>query len=274
MSALVQQGYRLTLAIFLVVLIGGGRAGLETSVLAITVSVLLFAVIGARQWIPGGRATVSSTSQTVNLNRLGLAFGLSMIPFAALDWADQAILTRAGGPGDAGRYAATKLVAVYPLLSLASIGGFLLMPEVVRRADRVTWERVKRWSLFMFAGSVAAMIAWLTVAIIVVPPLIQQNPQVNLLFVLCAVGGVRLFYLLPSSLLGALGGTELIVRTSFIGLFALLLLPLVAWVLGSQGVSAEVAVAIGLLAATCVRVAVSMVAVVGLTHKPGGSHDS
>ena len=267
MSALIQQGYRLALGCILIALVVTGQVELGSSVAAIAVSVTLFAAIGAHRWLRRAKPLSRKRAGLSGLNRLGLAFGLSMIPFAALDWADQALLTQAAGAGVTGMYAVTKLVTVYPLLSLASIGGFLLMPEVVRRAETVTRGRVERWTLLMIGGSLTATIAWLAFAVVVIPPLLHQNPETSLLVVLCAVGGVRLFYLLPSSLLGALGDTQLIVRTSAIGLLSLLLLPIVSWALGHQGVSPELAVAVGLLAATATRVAISMVAVVRLTKR-------
>lgn len=263
-SALVQQGYRLLLGAAILILATLGQISeyvvdrmFEATVAALLVAVVGFALLGGvrslKELDPQG-----TPREAKRMGRLGFAFGLSMISLAAIDWVDQALVTRLGaGLGDTGVYAAHKLIAVYPLLSLASIGGFLLLPELVKSAHILTPRKVLVWLLMTAAIVATVAVAWAAVSPIAYQQFLDREPTWELLATLTAVGGLRLLYVVPSSVLGAVGSLSLIIATALVGLLAIPVLCGTAGALWIAGNEATYSVAYGLLAATAFRLLVA-----------------
>lgn len=254
-SAFTQQGHRLLwgLAIVALVLLLPSSTQLTAALAVVPVVAFILTGIGiarGRPFSERGDADVRSAS------RLGLAFGASMLSLMLLDWLDQALLAQSSGLASSGIYASQRLVAVYPLLSLASIAGFVLMPELIRRASSLTPELVRRGSVLAAAGCGVLGIAWSILAVPVFGVLMPREANPTVMVCLAIVGALRLFYLLPSSLLGAFGSTGLILRTSLVAMVAPVALTMV-FLLVAQHVQAEEAMAISLVVATAIRVGIA-----------------
>lgn len=255
-SALLQQGYRLTwgVALLTAFLLPFLESGIKQALVfapacawAVTFAGLLY----ARPFVEKHQnADVRAT------NLLGLAFGTSMLSMLLLDWIDQAFLAATTNLPTAGAYAVQRLVAVYPLLSIASIAGFVLMPELIRRSSRLTQGGLRHLNIACVSGSLLLGVLWASALVVLFPRLMPTTSTSLTLVCLALVGALRLYYLVPSSVLGAFGSTALIVRASVLGLASAPLLALVF--VGLQApLGASGAMAVALLVATSFRVLVA-----------------
>jgi len=257
-SSMIQQGYRLLLAFLLIV--GIVALGVTSytyvllSLLLACTGVGLVAAIAARaMW-----REAPDPAHRRALNRMAGGFGISMLSLAALDWLDQAMVTLLSTDlATTGAYNIHKLWGVYPLLSLASIGGFLLMPELVRDRDRLSPARL-RWLLLvggLLAIALAAIV--LTFSVLLLPHIVQMPVDTGLLALFVVIGAVRFFYLVPSAALGAVGTDTLIRSASTWGLIPVVLMPAIAALL-STAVDVKLAVSAALLVATVMRTGISV----------------
>ena len=254
LGAIAQQGNRLLAGVVFV----GASQFLSGLGAAVTFSICALVVaIGCVVW--------SSRLEVVWLvddpahhmmRRLGVGYSLSMLTLAAGDWVDLVLAGEFGNVlSNVGQYGQLKLLALYQLLSVGSILGFLALPAwqlQVRRSRRRAW----RWAICAAAGSVAATAALVPVAWFAASVLFHVRVSWALLTVLGLIGGLRLFYVLPSAFLGAVAPPRWLFGFGVIGAIGLAVQVVVTVLLAGGGVLP--AVAYGLLAATAVRVTVSV----------------
>lgn len=261
-AAVVQQGYRLTFGGLVLLAYGPWveQPALGPVVFLLTAGIALLFVLGVAWMIRVSPRAATSQTELRSLRRLGIAFVASMGSLLLLDWGDQVTANALGnGFESAGIYSSQKLVAVYPLLSIASVLGFMLMPELVRRRDRITRQGIR--TSFILFGSFCAVLAgfWGFVSDGVHELFVSDLQQSGTMWLLAVTGALRLFYLAPSAILGALGSARLIIRVSIWAFVSVPVLPLTAVLLRGASVPVDSAVAGGLLAAVCVRVGIAVV---------------
>ena len=104
-----------------------------------------------------------------------------------------------------GHYAQAKLLTVYPLLSIGSVLGFLALPYFASRRDQLTPRSFRR--VFALAGlvSVAAWVLLAPAAAAISHALFGQEASTSFIVSLAGVGALRLLYVLPSAVQGAVG---------------------------------------------------------------------
>jgi hypothetical protein len=257
-AAFAQQGYRMFAGAAICVLVIFGFVPDQAPVVCLLTATVLVALWSGRQTV---RRYAPDPSDAGGLNRLptvAIGFGVSMLAFPGIDWADQAAVAYVfDGMTSSGQYAAAKLIAVYPFISIASIVGFIAMPEAVRRRRLMT----PSWCVSVLCwASLVALPVWLvaTGALSQVAPMIlgRQVPAAAL-WTLTAVGVLRILYVIPSSVLGAVGSASLMVASGLFGCvgIALEILVIIFW----PGDDPLLAGACGLLAATVIRLLVAHV---------------
>ena len=264
LAALTQQGGRLFAGLVFIVswplLSGIGAA------IALSISSVAIAVVGVI-WIKRQRETWTATNADHRLmRRLGMGFSLSMLSLAAGDWLDQALLAHlSNNLAVVGGYAQVKLVTVYPILSIGSVLGFVALPELARRRDTFTGRRLIRWMVGCLAGSAAAAAVLAPISRIMLTWLFGVTYDWSLVIVLSIVGGLRLFYVLPSALLGALSTPRVMAGFGGLG-FAGLGIQVLVTLVAAHG-DLMMAAALGLAAATVFRAVVSSVICLNLVKQ-------
>jgi O-antigen/teichoic acid export membrane protein len=254
LAALTQQGGRLFAGLFFIaawpLLSGIGAA------IALSLSSVAIAAVGVL-WIRRQRKTWTATAADHRLmRRLGIGFSLSMLSLAAGDWLDQALLAHlSNNLALVGGYAQIKLVTVYPILSIGSVLGFVALPELARRRDAFTESQVMRWMAGSLAGSVAAAALLAPVSRVLLTWWFGVTYDWSLVIILSIVGGLRLFYVLPSAMLGALSTPQVMAKFGGLGCAGLGVQVLVTLVTARGGLM--MAAALGLAAATVLRVVLS-----------------
>jgi len=179
-----------------------------------------------------------------------------MLSLAAGDWLDQALLAHLSNDlGVVGGYAQVKLVTVYPILSIGSVLGFVALPELARRRDTFTQSQVLRWMVGCLAASVVAAALLAPVSRLLLSWLFGVSFDWRLVVTLSIVGALRLFYVLPSAMLGALSTPRVMAQFGGLG-FLGLAVQIVVTLLAAHG-GLMMAAALGLAAATVLRVALS-----------------
>lgn len=250
-AATIFHGYRLALG--LVLIAAATRLDALSATIVLTVTVLIFALAGMT-WLgrQSGKA-VFTREEHKRLRILGLGFAMSLVTMAASDWLDIALIALADdGLEVQGEYAATKLLAVYPLLSLGSVLGFVSLPELARRRDKLTRSFVRRLTGWTVGGTLFASCLWAALSNPVHALTYERPTPVLLVLVLAAVGGLRLYYVLPSSLLGAVGTGRDVARLGGVGVLALGVQALITILFEPWGLA--LAAALGLLINTLTRV--------------------
>ncbi|NMM24113.1 MAG: hypothetical protein HHJ11_11540 [Phycicoccus sp.] len=257
-SSILQQGYRLVLASLLIVgVVAFGVYSYTYVVLSLLFACTVVGVLAALKVRPMWQESPDRENRRA-LNRLAGGFGLSMLSFAVLDWLDQAMVTLLSTDLAAtGVYNIHKLWGVYPLLSIASIGGFLLMPELVRSRDSLTLARLRKFYLAAGLLALALAAAAFTVSALFLPHIVRLPVDTGLLALFVIIGAVRLFNLVPSAALGAVGTDALIRKASKVGLLPIVIMPAIAATL-SIAIDVKVAVAAALLVATVMRTGISV----------------
>ncbi|MEV8508790.1 hypothetical protein AB0368_28720 [Actinoplanes sp. NPDC051475] len=255
-AALAQQGYRL----FAAVTVLAAAAISMPSITGVTALWLGSAIFGAWSIIHALRTSSRSLrpnrTKMRRLRIMGAGFGISMLPTSAIDWVDQAAVAYSFGTlAESGHYAAVKLVTVYPFVTLASILGFVALPEVVKRASSLN-RRVWRTATICTAAASAAFWCLCSIPLtFMVPVLLGRAVDHSAIWILCAVGAVRIFYLLPSSVLGAVGTSRQLATSGFVGILAVG--AEAAVILFVEAADPVVVGGAGLLTATIVRTSVA-----------------
>lgn len=254
-GAAIQQGHRLVTGLLLIASGLAATAVFGTWVLAVAaVSIGVVGLILLRRRT--GDAARIPDDQHRHLRHLGIGYSLSMLSLAAGDWLDQVMVGELGrGTAEVGLYGQLKLVSIYPLLSIGSVLGFLALPMVAARRDTLTVAIARRWLLLgagatLVLGAVAAPVSRL-----VMEHGLDHRPEWVVAGVLAAVGALRLFYVLPSALLGAVAPARLLSTfgaLTFIGLAVQL-----ATTVLLRGEGLILAASFGLLASTLLRTLLS-----------------
>lgn len=228
-AAMLQQGYRLLTAFSLVVVVLMGSVSTSVANGALLASSVTCGIVALPVL---ARTANTGARRDRELHRVGVGFGVSMLTFAALDWADQALLshrfyTLAAG----GAYAANKLVTVYPAITLASVLGFVALPELVRRASSMTRARFLR--MLAAAGVVSIVLAVILGSLLhwSGTMFVRTQPNPLAVYLLALTGALRLAYVVPSAVLGSTGTSRTILRSAFLGLLAIPLLAVLLLVL-------------------------------------------
>jgi hypothetical protein len=257
-SSILQQGYRLVLASLLIVgVVAFGVDSYTYVVLSLLFACTAVGVLAALKARPMWREAPDRENRR-KINRLAGGFGISMVSFAVLDWLDQAMVTLLStNLAATGAYNIHKLWGVYPLLSIASIGGFLLMPELVRSRNSLTLTRLRNLYLASALLALALAAAAFTVSALLLPHIVQIPVDTGLLALFVIIGAVRLFYLVPSAVLGAVGTDALIRQAAKVGLLPIVMMPAIAAAL-SIAIDVKVAVSAALLVATVIRTGISV----------------
>ncbi len=257
-AVLAQQGYRLV-----------GGAGIlaavalslppELSYATLAVAACLvgiWAFLRMTRMLPADRATRSDVRR---LRVLGAGYGVSMMSMALVDWMDQATVAYVfGSLSDSGSYAAVKLVAVYPFVTIASVLGFMVLPEVVRRQYLFTPRFWRRALVAMLVGCTAIWVVSALLLARVVPVALSREVDPLPIYILAGVGALRVAYILPSSVVGAFGSARLLGWSGGAGFAAAFVGAVTIYATADDG--PIVAGAIGLLVATAVRLAIALVA--------------
>lgn len=255
-AAFGQQGHRLLAGaalMLLLPLLDAARAAHAFAAAAVAVAAwcLLWSRQQKNAWLVGRR-------EHRHMRLLGLGYCLSMLTMALGDWADLALVAHLGGTLDeVGVYAQAKLLAVYPILSVGSILGFVALPMFTKRRDSISRQDVSRW---MTAGTIGALL----VAIIASPLTMVAlhrifDSRVNdaVVLLLICTGALRLFYVLPSALLGARASSGQLVAFGACSVIGLLVQLGVTLLLAGTVSEVATAAAWGLLAASIFRVLIA-----------------
>jgi len=202
-AAVAQQGYRMGTGIILILTLGHLTGGTTAWALAGTALVVAVWCLGLsarfqQPWQP-------TSKERHHLRRLGYGYTLGMLGLAASDWVDQALVAHLASTASAGHYAQAKLLTVYPLLSIGSVLGFLALPYFASRRDQLTPRSFGR--VYARAGlvSVAAWVLLAPTAAAISHALFGYEASTSVLVSLAGVGALRLLYVLPSAVQGAVG---------------------------------------------------------------------
>ena len=127
--------------------------------------------------------------------------------------------------------------------------------ELARRRDTFTQSQVLRWMVGCLAASVVAAALLAPVSRLLLSWLFGVSFDWRLVVTLSIVGALRLFYVLPSAMLGALSTPRVMAQFGGLG-FLGLAVQIVVTLLAAHG-GLMMAAALGLAAATVLRVALS-----------------
>jgi hypothetical protein len=255
-AVLAQQGYRLIGGAAVIL---GLALGLPTdaSPYALALGSILIGTWAAwrlTKLVPRGDG---SPGEIRRLRVLGAGFGASMLSMALIDWQDQAAVAFVyGSLADSGAYAATKLAIVYPFVTVASVLGFMILPEVVRRRQLLTLALWRRALMVVTAGAAVLWLLGGLLSLAIAPLLIGRNVNTEVAFILAGVGVMRLMYLLPSSVVGAFGSARLLGWCGVAGFGAAGIGAASIFLMGKGDPLASGS--IGLLVATALRLAIAL----------------
>ncbi len=255
LGALTQQGHRLLAGVAFV----SGAGILSGTGAALTFCVCALAVAaGCAVW--SMRLTdpwIVDDAAHRTMRRLGVGYSLSMVTLAAGDWADLALAAELSGSlADVGQYGQLKLLALYPVLSVGSILGFVALPAIASRRSTIGPADARRWTVVAAAASLAMTAMVVPASWYLAEVLFDVTAPWGLLTVLGTIGGLRLFYVLPSAYLGAVAPPRWLLGFGAIGVVGLAAQVAVTTLAGGDVL---LAVALGLLAGTLVRVVTSVV---------------
>lgn len=251
-AAFAHQGHRLLTGVALV-LVAVSPVKLDMPLFTVLAAAAVVPFWYSCRWIRHAHPlSVIAPQDHKVIRRLGVVFSLAALTMAASDWLDQLIISHSDlGLVGNGSYAVAKLLAVYPLTSIAAILGFVVLAEASRRSATLTVKNFWRW--FAVSALVASGLA--ICAYLVAKPVGTALFGLDLpRFVfpcLAAVGALRLFYVLPGAVLGAIGTTTSILAFGLIGLTALVLQTGIS--LGVNGRVTLTSVSLGLLVASAFR---------------------
>jgi O-antigen/teichoic acid export membrane protein len=220
-ATVAQQGYRLFAGIGVLILVSSGW-GIQASSAALLAGAVIvalpLAIRVSRRTAPRLRA---GRAEIRRVRVLGAGFGISMFSMALIDWIDQAAVAQAfGSLASSGLYVGAKLVTVYPFVTVASVLGFMIMPEMVKRRKRIT-RRVWRGAMAIALGG--SILLWVLASWALntfSPMILGRDVGIIPVSILSAVGALRICYLLPSGVVGALGSAKLLAVSGLTGLIA------------------------------------------------------
>jgi hypothetical protein len=253
-GAAVQQGHRLLTGLLLIV------SGIATALVATWTLALAAVTVGAVGLALLRRRTGNADPITDSAHRhlrfLGIGYSLSMLSLAAGDWLDAVLIAELGG-GTAlvGLYAQLKLVTIYPLLSIGSVLGFLALPMIAARRDTLTVSIARRWLLGGAVGALVLGVALAPASRFAMENLLDHRPDARVVVTLAMVGALRLFYVLPSAMLGAVAPARLLSTFGGLTFLGLAVQAATTVLLRDQGLL--LAASLGLLASTLLRTLLS-----------------
>lgn len=249
-AAFAHQGYRLIAGVLLVGLSVLPRPGVSLYAVLALAAVAPFAYTVFWQRSPDGQPIPRDLHRRAR--SLGLVFSISTLTLAAMDWIDQFVIASSplGLIGN-GQYALVKLLTVYPQLSIASVVSFVALSEVARNSSAITDVAFRRWLARLTPLILLLSLAvWLVAREFAMRGFRLSIPD-GVLLLLSLTGGLRLLYVLPSSVVGALGSVKHITVFGLLGFLALLLQTYIS--LFAFGRVTFHSVALGLLASVLVR---------------------
>lgn len=256
-AAFAQQGYRLVTGLVLSLSATSASATSASWILAVGAGAIGLTSLSAIHRGAEPRFVVGADSHRL-MRRIGVGYSLSMISLAAGDWIDQILVGELGGDtDDIGRYAITKLITIYPLLSIGSVLGFVALPAIAARRRSLTQALGDRWLGAGALGTVLLTALAVPCAAWVLDTVLAIDVAWPLLGTLCLVGTLRLYYVLPSAILGAIAPARLLSAFGFGTVIGVLLQVSITILVRDAGLA--LAAAIGLLAATLVRVMLAVV---------------
>lgn len=203
-GAFAQQGYRL-LAGFSFIILSVFSVG-QWGVVALAVGATFMAAWALRWSFAQPNRWQPSSHEHQLMRRLGLGYSVSLLALSSGDWLDQALVAELSKDlAQVGEYSQAKLLAFYPSLSIGSILGFVALPAIARRRDTLARHDVARWMQLAFVASLVTGVCTVAIAQLVAEPVLGRTLDGHVLLLLGAVGAVRLYYVLPSAVLGAVG---------------------------------------------------------------------
>lgn len=221
-GAIAQQGYRIGIALTLfgAIWLALDERALPWLLMLVPLPVALLSYKGIRS---GSSADRLTRRHRRTLRFLGIGFAGVTLTGGAVDWLDQALLAwRYGSFSSSGEYAATKLVIVFPFISIASILAFSALPEVARR--RAKFEEAHITRMIMVCTAAAAGLAFVVAAVIVLfPAILPTTPALTAVLLFLVTGVGRFLYIIPSAVLGALANQRLLYLFAGVGVLALVL---------------------------------------------------
>ncbi|MCA1824000.1 MAG: hypothetical protein ABR520_10275 [Mycobacteriales bacterium] len=260
LAAFVQQGYRILLGVFLMLLAAFRLASPGRVVVALVSAPAIVAVMAARAlWRQSLRAENVEQPHYESMRRIGIPIALAVLGLGAMDWVDQAALAlRTGGLSAGGIYTSAKIPLSFPAIAVASIVGFAALPEVAKRLAKVAERRIWWISVFLAAGASCAINGAVLAVYVSEGHRVLAYPVSNATaLLLVAAGASRLAYVLPSAVLGAAGSGRLLYAYAFVSVGALALEG--GWILLAPIASAVDLAASGLLVAAGARLIASLV---------------
>ncbi len=262
-SAVLQQGYRLCAAL---ILLGSMALTNATSssdgVIALAIGSLIACACGCLALTKNAH---TATSLSRRVYTMGLGFAVSGLPFAAIDWLDQALLSwKFNNLAAGGQYATSKLCIVYPAITLASVLGFTALPEAVRLSKTLPSHVLKKTNILALLTLIPLTLLFYIVYLMSDRFLFDTQASPTAALLLAATGSIRVAYVVPSALLGSISSSRRLMRTSILSLGSIALLT--ASILTLPIENSVTLGAVSLLFATLFRYLVALVS----THRAIG----
>jgi hypothetical protein len=232
LASALQQGYRFFGALGLVWVSIFRPSGDAVAAVLAGSAIVVSIFGGCLLW---QQSTPDQELQSARLHRwlgIGIPVAASSLLTGAQDWVDLAALSaRTDGLAASGLYGPQKLLLVMPFVGLASILGFVALPEIARsRAWPRPMKTLERTLLLCCAGVLLSIVL---VAIVggVGAVILRLPPDAWQVAFLLGAGVARLAYVIPSATLGAHGSSRriwVVVAGSagFVGLEAAMILTL------------------------------------------------
>jgi O-antigen/teichoic acid export membrane protein len=221
-AAFIQQGYRLCLATLVIASLSVAHLLSKVYAALVPASGIVFSLVGIQK----ARTRLSTaprvgTRDLRRLRSLGFLFALSLLSLGALDWIDQAaLLHRYHSFSISGAYVSAKVYFTFPFVSLASILGFAMLPEIAKLGSRVSVSLLNRLQLAFLGIALVLSIPMFLVARML-PFLFPVEPSPRLLLLLIGAGVGRLCYVVPSGVIGALADKRVLWRYVALGVGSL-----------------------------------------------------
>lgn len=202
LAALSQQGYRAVGGTLIILLMGTSASFEPTMIFA--GAALVIAVMSALWLVNQDKFWVPAKSQRRWLVGFGHGFAWSGASMAAIDLLDQVLVASLAGVEVAGVYASLKLMLVFPVMSISSILSFIALPTAVRYVRLITITRLHRALVGSFVTSFVVAVILAVSGAILYPIVLGTTLRFSEIVVFGCIGWMRLYYVIPSSMLGAL----------------------------------------------------------------------
>jgi hypothetical protein len=258
-AALLQQGYRLVLGSIVLASLPWAsymRSLYPTGLAVASLSAGLVALGVLRKTKARRRISPLAIRRLV---RTGILFAASTMTLGGLDWVDQATLAlRFSSFHESGVYVALKVYLTFPFVTLVSILGFSALPEIAKNPARMTIKIFYGLQRRMIALAVTGALLLLFLFHIA-PGVLPVEAETAYLPLFLGSGICRVLYLLPSSVIGALGSRAMLRRHTIWGIASIALEVAVILLLPARSFEPVVVGALGLLSGTATRLGSSWI---------------